>query len=209
MREVKKVALLYISHPQVTIDPEVPVERWGLSHIGAARARAFAARHVFPQGTVFISSTEQKAVDLAQILAASCEGRVKALPAFGENDRSATGYLPQEAFEAHANAFFGAPDVSVAGWETARDAQKRIVGAVHEVLETFAGEESFGEKSVVFTGHGGVGTLLKCYLGDRDVSRQEDQGVLGHACGGNLYAFDLAPNRLLCEWTPIEDWKGF
>ena len=30
---------LYITHPQVKIDPEVPVPKWGLSDLGAERAR--------------------------------------------------------------------------------------------------------------------------------------------------------------------------
>lgn len=43
-------------------------------------------------------------------------------PLLGENDRSATGYLPHEEFEAAANAFFEQPDASFCGWETAVEA---------------------------------------------------------------------------------------
>ncbi|NKF32781.1 histidine phosphatase family protein, partial [Pseudomonas sp. BGM005] len=30
---------IYITHPQVKIDANVPVPKWGLSDVGAARAR--------------------------------------------------------------------------------------------------------------------------------------------------------------------------
>ena len=35
---------LYLSHPQVKIDANVPVPQWGLSDVGRGRAEAFAAR---------------------------------------------------------------------------------------------------------------------------------------------------------------------
>ena len=37
---------LLVSHPEVVIDPAVPVPLWGLTEVGAARMRSFAARVV-------------------------------------------------------------------------------------------------------------------------------------------------------------------
>ena len=39
---------LYVSHPQVEIDPEIPVPLWPLSADGRARAHAFAVSGVIP-----------------------------------------------------------------------------------------------------------------------------------------------------------------
>ena len=39
---------LYLTHPQVMIDPAIAVPHWGLSPEGRARAEAFAARGVVP-----------------------------------------------------------------------------------------------------------------------------------------------------------------
>ena len=84
---------LYITHPQVAIDPAVPVPDWGLSERGRERARFAASAGWARQVGRLVASTERKAIETAKILAA---GRlaVETDDAMGENDRSATGYLP-------------------------------------------------------------------------------------------------------------------
>jgi broad specificity phosphatase PhoE len=192
---------LYITHPEVVIDPAVPTPRWGLSAMGAARARAFVARGLLPYGWPIFSSTEQKALDLSAIVAAQSGGEVIAEEAFGENDRSSTGYLPAPAFEALADRFFSEPDANPEGWESARDAQRRIVGAVRAALERSGGP-------AIFCGHGAVGTLLKCHVGQRPISRGEDQRFIGWKGGGNCFAFTLEPPRLAFDWLPMEEFAG-
>ncbi|MNL46988.1 hypothetical protein D3C87_1697520 [compost metagenome] len=58
---------------------------------------------------------------------------------------------------------------------------------------------------VIFCGHGAVGTLLKCRIGNRRISREEDQGRIGAPGGGNGFLFDLAARQLLTDWTPMEE----
>lgn len=189
--------VLYITHPQVVMDRDVPVPQWGLSEIGRNRAEMAAGRIDFPAGTVFIASTETKALELAEILAQSCAGNIFHDGALGENDRTATGFLPPDEFEDVADRFFATPNESVKGWERAIDAQVRIVGAVTRLCTANA-----AAPALVFCGHGAVGTLLKCHAGNRPISRNEDQPD----GGGNIFAFSLAPEKLICEWTPMENW---
>ncbi len=191
---------LYLTHPEVNIDPGIAVPDWGLSATGRARAEAMAARNLFAPDIVFVSSTERKALELAEILAKPGANRVISNADFGENDRSATGFLPPEEFEAMANRFFAQPAESIEGWERAINAQARIVAAVT------ASAASYADAALVFCGHGGVGTLLKCHVAGRAIARSEDQPGPG---GGNCFAFDLAQKALICEWTPMETWTGF
>ena len=86
-----------------------------------------------------------------------------------ENDRSATGFLVPDEFQAVADQFFSQPDISVRGWERAVDAQARIVREVEHVL----GRDEQGD--VLFIGHGGVGTLLYCYYSGVAIDRSYDQ----------------------------------
>jgi len=53
-----------------------------------------------------VSSTERKAVDTAELLAGHRALSFAVRADLGENDRSATGYLPREEFEATADLFF-------------------------------------------------------------------------------------------------------
>lgn len=191
---------LYLTHPQVAMDPNVPVPLWGLSAEGRRRAEDFAARSAVPRGATIFSSSERKAVELAEIIAAVAGGPIVSDHMMGENDRSATGFLPPELFEATADRFFAEPETSVDGWERAVDAQARIVDAVRVAL---AGVSQ--DAIVIFCGHGAVGSLLKCHVGGRSIDRAEDQGRTGGTGGGNGFVFDFARRQLHSEWTRIED----
>jgi len=141
-------------------------------------------------------STEQKAIDGAEILSRHLSLGFTAVPDLGENDRSATGYLPPEEFESVADQFFARPCESVRGWETAADAQARIVQAVESITVS---DRSIGTIAIV--SHGAVGTLLYCHLSGQPISRRWDQPPNG---GGNYYGFQLGTGRAISWWKPID-----
>jgi len=194
--------VLYITHPEVTIDPAVPTPQWGLNARGRARADAFAARGILAPGTQFFASAERKARDLAEILAAATSGTVTIDKKFNENDRSSTGFLAGGQFEEAVAALFGQPDTSYRGWETARAAQSRILAAVTATLAATAPEQN-----VVFCGHGCVGTLLKCALGQRPIALAEDQRRMAAPGGGNVIVFSR-DMRLISDWQAMEDFSS-
>lgn len=185
----------YLSHPQVEINPGVPVPDWGLSVTGRVRTEALANAGWLAGTTRVVSSGERKAIETAEILAGSLGVSIEVREAMHENDRSATGFLPPEEFEAVASQFFAEPDVSVRGWERARDAQARIVREVEAVLA------QPDEGDVLFVGHGGAGTLLYCHYAGQAISRQFDQPPGG---GGNYLTLMLPEKRMLHPWRPME-----
>lgn len=191
---------IYLTHPQVGIDPHVPVPLWGLSEQGRERAQRFVDKNVVPRGTFVFSSRETKALELAEMIAHAAGTPVLADHLMGENDRSATGFLPPVLFELTADRFFAEPRQSIDGWERAIDAQARIVGTVTTALASVP-EGSFS----IFCGHGAVGTLLKCHIGHRRISLEEDQGRIGVAGGGNAFLFDLGSKQLLTDWCAMEE----
>lgn len=191
---------LYITHPQIRMEPDVPVPNWGLSEVGMERAKEASKQGWAKTLARIASSEETKAVETAQIFAEISGASVEIVDGMGENDRSATGFLPPHEFEKAADAFFAKPTESFKGWEKAVDAQMRIVEAFERVLQTHD-----HSKPLAFIGHGGVGTLLKCHLAGLPISRQFDQP----AGGGNLFCFDLAKRVLKCDWTPMEKWTGW
>lgn len=143
-------------------------------------------------------SRERKARDGANILALHLNLPVTDLAELGENDRSATGYLPRQAFEALADRFFAHPSQSIQGWERAADAQRRILAAVDHVLAASAG--CGGDIAIV--AHGGVGALLLCDLRNDPISRKHDQPPNN---GGNYFAFDTETRKLHHGWRPIDE----
>ncbi|MBL0371833.1 histidine phosphatase family protein [Rhizobium sp. KVB221] len=191
---------LYITHPQVLIDPAVPVPKWGLSVLGRARAEKASTQPWVRRLARIISSDETKAIETAEILAHAAGIEVETVDDMGENDRSATGFLVPDEFEKAANWFFANPQESFHGWERAIDAQTRIVAAVSHVLA-----DHDPALPIAFVGHGGVGTLLKCHLAGLPIARVHDQPP---GSGGFLYAFRLTDRSLLTDWAPIDLWSG-
>jgi broad specificity phosphatase PhoE len=186
----------FLTHPDVLIDPTVPVPDWPLSQRGRDRmTRTLSLPWV--RGICAIwCSTERKARNGAAILANHLNLPVTDLPGLGENDRSATGYLPKDEFEAVADRFFAHPAQSVRGWERATDAQARIVAAVNHVLTASA------EGDIAIVSHGGVGTLLLCHIRGDAISRQHDQPATN---GGNYFAFDVETRQVHHGWRSIEE----
>lgn len=190
---------LYVTHPQVVQDPDVPVPRWGLSPKGRERAERFANHRMARAAPRIYSSNETKALELAQALASISGARIESGENFGENDRSSTGFVPPDRFEQLADSFFAEPRVSIEGWERAIDAQARVVGAFEDALA-----EHDPSLPVIFTGHGAVGTLLKCHLGRLAIGRSEDQRRIGDPGGGNVFVVRLSDRKLLSDWMAME-----
>jgi broad specificity phosphatase PhoE len=188
--------IYFITHPDVVIDAAVPVCDWPLSARGRQRMRAALDQPWVAGLRTVWCSTERKARDGAAILAGHCRLPVNELAELGENDRSATGYLPRAEFEAVADLFFAQPQHSIRGWERAADAQRRIVGAMETVIADTAWA---GDVAVV--AHGGIGTLLLCHLRGEAIGRRHDQPANN---GGNYFAIDAETRRLLHGWQPID-----
>lgn len=181
-----------VSHPEVVVDPARPVPRWHLSESGIARMRHFAESLDGAGLQAVWASEETKAIEAAGLLAARFGLPVGVDPGLGENDRSATGFLPPPEFERTADAFFARPQESIRGWERAVDAQARVAAAVDRVLS------SSPEGPVAIVAHGGVGTLLACLYAGEPIARSADQPFQGH-----VFTFDRATRRLLTRWRPI------
>jgi len=186
--------LRFLTHPQVRVDPATPVPQWDLSDVGRARAAALAGSPFLAATTSIWSSTEVKALRTAELIAGGIPHLVR--EDLGENDRSATGFVPPEEFEALADAFFAHPDESVRGWANAADEQRRIVAAVDAVLT----DERSGDGDIVVVAHGGVGTLLLCHLLGRPITRELDQPGQGH-----YFTVDRDTRAVQHGWRPLEE----
>ena len=188
--------LIYLSHPEVEVDPELAVTDWTLSASGRVRLLAASARG-WPVGIARIaSSAERKARDTAALLGAGVIP-IRIHAGLGEVDRSATGYVPAAAHEALADRLFARPELSADGWETARAAQDRGLAALREALLP-------GSGNLLVVGHGGIGTLIRCALAGLPIDRRHDQPRQGCVWTAQV-TMDPAPLfRLVSPWQPLE-----
>lgn len=140
--------LRYISHPQVEVDLSAPVATWRLNAAGRERAHRLAVQPWLRDVARIICSAATKDLETARILGAQLGLEPEVRVGTGENDRTATGPLPAAEFEQLAERFFAVPEVSVRGWERARDAQLRIADQLADLLGA--------ADPIAVIGHGGV-----------------------------------------------------
>ncbi|MGO4706677.1 histidine phosphatase family protein [Microvirga sp. 2MCAF38] len=189
--------LIFITHPEVVINPNQPVPEWPLSETGRLRMERFAES--IASGTIdaVYASTEQKAIDGALIVAEKFGHAIKTDPDLGENDRSATGYIAPPEFWDVVREFFGHPTRSIRGWERAIDAQTRIVHAITRVLRN-----EHGTGDIIVVSHGAVGCLLTAHL-QRVAIGTESRPT--HPGGGCYLILDRDPLAIRSGWHTIED----
>lgn len=184
----------FVSHPEVLIDPLIPVQRWSLTALGIDRLRHFSASAPLANTAEVWASTETKSIEGAGIVAARFGLPVHTDIELGENDRSATGFLPPDQFEHMADLFFASPDMSIRGWERAIDAQERVVRAFERVVARPV------DGDIVMVGHGATGTLLYCHLANLAIDRRYDQPGAGHC-----WRYDLGARKVLHPWRSLEE----
>lgn len=186
--------VIILTHADVVVDPNVPVPEWGLNDTGLERHARFASNTALDDVAAIYVSTERKAREGAAPIASRLGLNAQLRSGLGENDRSATGFLPEDEFWPIVKTFFAEPDRSVRGWETAYDAQSRIVTALRAILS----EAPNGDIAVVT--HGGVATLLRCHLKQIDITQTEGQP---HPKGGCWYAFPRRMDAAPTDWNAI------
>jgi broad specificity phosphatase PhoE len=192
---------LYITHPEVVLDENLPPTRWHLSPRGRDRSSAFALSDAMRSIRLMIVSPETKTMEMAELLAASGAERITGAD-FHENERPVTGLLPPDEFEARMNALYAEPLASAGGWEPLAATTERIVAATRDAARRHA-----DSAPLAFIGHGTVGTALKCALAGRTATRHEDQRLVAEPSGGNLFAFSLPEMALLTDWIAMESFE--
>jgi len=190
-------SLIFLTHPEVVIDPDQPVPEWPLSAIGRARMELFAERLADRDVSAVYASTERKAMDAAAIAAERLGLSYATDHDLGENDRSATGYIAPPEFWDVVREVFNRPHESIRGWERAIDAQMRIVNAVSRILRE---DETSGDILVV--SHGGVGRLLTAHLQQVEIGKENRPA---HPGGGCFIRIDRDTFALAQGWRNIED----
>ena len=192
-----KRTVYIITHPNVVIDPDVPITQWPLSETGVMRMQAML-QHEWVRGiTAVYSSTEQKAIDGTVIIATHLKLPYQTVEELGEIDRSSTGYLPREEHDETAVLCFSHPTQSIRGWEPAQQAQQRMVKTVQTIVEH---DSTTGAIAIVT--HGAVATFLLCHLQDFPIAPKYDQPPTS---GGNYFCFEATSKQLEHGWRRIDE----
>jgi broad specificity phosphatase PhoE len=162
--------VLLVRHSVPHADPTRPAEEWLLSAEGRARCGPLAARLAAYDPTAIVTSTEPKARETADLIAAELGLEVTESSALRETARRTVPWLEPEAFRRAMQTLFERPDEVVLGEERAADALARF-SAVADGLD---------ERTIVVS----HGTVISLYAAQRT-------GEDGFAIWSRLQLLDL------------------
>jgi broad specificity phosphatase PhoE len=184
----------YISHPDVVLDPSIPIPQWDLSELGRQRLEEMLNQPWLEAVQAIYCSNEQKAKSAARRIAEHIGLQEQIVEALGEIDRSSTGYLSRPELEPVVATLYAQPEKSVRGWERAADAQQRTIRALKQIIS-----ELPNNSTIAVVGHGGVGTLLLNFIKGTQITRADAPSGQGY-----YYAFVWETRQLLHGWKPID-----
>ena len=156
MSSAKYLILLKHSLPDVVKD--IPAREWHLSEAGRVRAFELVKKLIRYQPEIIISSVEPKALETAEIIAASLELDFQVIEGLHEHDRSGSPYYSNAEFQNLVQEFFDKPNELVFGNESAKSALGRFRRAVDFILN------SYGDKNIAIVTHGTVISLFVAWL---------------------------------------------
>jgi len=145
-----------VRHASVTIEPEIPSADWRLTGSAEHVVRRLASQYIKTTPTRVVSSRQSKAVETAQIIAASLGVGVEIRAGLEEHHRENEAFIVGDIeFRARLKRFFDHPDELVFGSETANQALERFERAISALMAD-------GHREEVVVTHG---TVMSLFLG--------------------------------------------
>jgi len=184
--------LLYITHPAVKIDKNVFPHQWILSEEGRKSIQnIFKIKNINTAKYIY-TSEEPKAIEVASSLSGKFSVPYETMKDLGEADRTKTPFLPQDVYMKNIKKAYESPDKSICYWETHNSVIKRNIQCLKVI------KKKWKEGLVIIVGHGGAGTLMKCYIRSKEPDFAEDPKQTG--C---YFVADLDKMEV------IQDWKKY
>ena len=155
---IQAMILLLAKHSQPVVDSTAPSNTWRLSTAGRRRAIALAASVRRLRPTKVLSSPERKALETAQIVAASLRLAVEASDGLREQERPSLPFSgTPDDFERSIEAAFARPGEAIYGGESVDTARLRFAEVVERLRAAFPGETplivSHGTVLAAFAAH--------------------------------------------------------
>src|SRR3954469_8062801 len=114
--------LILVKHAPPLIDPAKSPERWRLSEKGRALCAPLAERLATYAPKIIVSSIEPKAVETAELVAATLKVPHETAADLHEHDRSNVPHLRSGEFISMVEVFFRNPAELILGRESAKEA---------------------------------------------------------------------------------------
>jgi len=183
--------MYFITHPEVIIDPNLPISLWDYSERGAARLEKILKKIWIKSVETIYSSDEPRATKAAQLIADQLGYRLHVLEELGDVNRSSTGTVPHQEYTGLMDNFYNAPEKSVRGWEKALDAQKRILLGIDKILAL-----SPSSRFIALVSHTNMANLLLCKIKGIPIERIQNPPM--------TFSFEVEPGGKPQNWKSLD-----
>ena len=147
-----------IKHAQPDIQPLIPANQWHLSESGRQGCSLLLNPLTGQEIKKIFSSSEPKAIETAEMIAAGLSLPIEIQTGLHEHDRSNVPFAKSKRdFEDQVKEFFNDPATLVMGRETAQQAFLRFKQAVDQIIADNA------DRNIAIVSHGTVITLFVTY----------------------------------------------
>ncbi|MFX0062282.1 MAG: histidine phosphatase family protein [Candidatus Hermodarchaeota archaeon] len=147
----------FLRHAQTTVDLSRPSKEWVLSEIGIKQCRELASSNIFSKIDVIICSTEKKTSLTAQPFAELVNKPIFTHTGLNEIGSDKLPLQNTQEFEKLRLKCFKNLDYAEYGWESSRNALKRLKSAIGEI------NTQYTDKTILIVSHG---TILSLYFAD-------------------------------------------
>jgi len=151
-------SLYFLRHAETKVDLSKPAREWSITQDGARLARELATSDKLSVIDGIIHSSEDKAIQTAEVFAEGLDVQMYQLSGLDELDRAHHGKLTEQEYRDRVRKTLTEPEKNVPGWESGASALKRFEDAVRKV------DIMFHRKNVLIVSHGMVLTLYFCKL---------------------------------------------
>lgn len=183
--------LIFVTHPEVRVEPAVAREKWDLSEKGKEELKNLLSKDFWKEINLIYTSKENKAHSVAEIIANSFGLKLVKIDGLEEVNRTSTGFIDDEKYRSAIEDFYLHPADSYKGWETAYDATERIKNSINKLRSENPSEETY-----VLIGHAMIGSCLSCYIRGIDPSFNEDNNILA-----SFIVIDWDHKKIIKDWT--------
>ncbi len=183
--------LIYITHPEVIINPAIAIDEWVLSPLGWDRVEKLLALKFWQEVEKVYTSSEPKAYMIGEKVSKKYGIELEKISDLREIDRSATGIIsPLSDYMQVVQLSYENIKEMAKGWESISNVMLRNSNAV-EMLKT-----KYNGKTFVIIGHGCAGTTIKCHIKKVNPTFQEDPQKTG--C---YFIANLDTNEIIQDWS--------
>lgn len=164
--------LYFIAHAEVVPDPGISIAMWNYTDYGMSRWEKILKKLWIKDIEKIYTSPESRALSAAEGLTKSLGYSLHTREDLGPIKKPDIGKVTPEEYAAALAQFYQFPDKSLAGWETASDAQKRIVTATSSILQ-----ESQTVAYIAVISHEDLGNLLLSHVKQVEIQQFDTWSV--------------------------------